>query len=417
MINLDRKASLTAQARAGDTFAKAILDALLLESSELPNPFTPSGGLWSVIGDASVSGEVITNVIRMLSGTTLTLKDPTGNVLAIENDLGTTCSFTINGNTIQVTGSTTRLELRQFKTDAAGSNEGWRLAAHQDYTGGNIFTLGDNAVVAFDRKFAIGFDGSMKSNPDNDSMSGAEASFFAGTFDGTVDQAVLKVRPIIDKVSGNYTAIYVDVTETAAPDSTNALMNLRIGGVSKFIVNASGLASNGVRSTPDLAHASIFQAGVYLSPVVDKAAGAYTALHIEPIETSAPSANNNLITAKVGGETRFQVAASKLALEGVLLDGTFNDPATFQSVLKIRPTINKVAGGYNAIDVNVTETSAPGTNKFLDLKVATVQKFTVDTTGDTEVYTIGKGYVLKSPDGTRYRISVANGGALSTVAA
>ena len=36
---------------------------------------------------------------------------------------------------------------------------------------------------------------------------------------------------------------------------------------------------------------------------------------------------------------------------------------------------------------------------------------------DVEITDTGKGVVLKSPDGTRYRIKVANGGALSAVAA
>ncbi len=37
--------------------------------------------------------------------------------------------------------------------------------------------------------------------------------------------------------------------------------------------------------------------------------------------------------------------------------------------------------------------------------------------GNFETTTIGNGYILKSPDGTRYKIAVANGGALSTVTA
>jgi hypothetical protein len=37
--------------------------------------------------------------------------------------------------------------------------------------------------------------------------------------------------------------------------------------------------------------------------------------------------------------------------------------------------------------------------------------------GSAEVTTVGQGFILKSPDGTRYRIQVANGGALSTTPA
>lgn len=38
------------------------------------------------------------------------------------------------------------------------------------------------------------------------------------------------------------------------------------------------------------------------------------------------------------------------------------------------------------------------------------------TGGDVEVVTVGKGIILKSPDGTRYRIKVADGGGLSAEA-
>ena len=40
----------------------------------------------------------------------------------------------------------------------------------------------------------------------------------------------------------------------------------------------------------------------------------------------------------------------------------------------------------------------------------------VTTSGDVETDSIGKGFILKSPDGTRYRITVANGGGLSASA-
>lgn len=56
----------------------------------------------------------------------------------------------------------------------------------------------------------------------------------------------------------------------------------------------------------------------------------------------------------------------------------------------------------------------------LDLKApkaAPVFTGTVEaSTGDFEAATVGKSLVVKSPDGTRYRVTVANGGALSTVA-
>ena len=42
---------------------------------------------------------------------------------------------------------------------------------------------------------------------------------------------------------------------------------------------------------------------------------------------------------------------------------------------------------------------------------------TIYTPDDIECTTSGGGVILKSPDGTRYRITVANGGTLSIAAA
>jgi hypothetical protein len=39
------------------------------------------------------------------------------------------------------------------------------------------------------------------------------------------------------------------------------------------------------------------------------------------------------------------------------------------------------------------------------------------SSGDIEVDTITKGLILKSPDGTRYRVTVPNGGTVLTITA
>jgi hypothetical protein len=39
-----------------------------------------------------------------------------------------------------------------------------------------------------------------------------------------------------------------------------------------------------------------------------------------------------------------------------------------------------------------------------------------EAVGDIEASAISKGVILKSPDGTRYRVTVANGGTLSVAA-
>ena len=67
-------------------------------------------------------------------------------------------------------------------------------------------------------------------------------------------------------------------------------------------------------------------------------------------------------------------------------------------------------GGTFAEVMSVTTTGKVGVGN-----ASPASKLTV-TAGDVEVDTVGKGFILKSPDGTRYRIAVANGGALSTSA-
>jgi hypothetical protein len=68
-------------------------------------------------------------------------------------------------------------------------------------------------------------------------------------------------------------------------------------------------------------------------------------------------------------------------------------------------TTNETVIGFGA--------TGAGTNT-VRLGASNVTK--VETSGDFETDAVGKGFILKSPDGTRYRITVANGGALSASA-
>ena len=66
---------------------------------------------------------------------------------------------------------------------------------------------------------------------------------------------------------------------------------------------------------------------------------------------------------------------------------------------------NEIVIGYNAI--------GNGSNT---IKLGNTSITNVASNGDFEALDIGDGFILKSPDGTRYRVTVANGGALSAVA-
>ena len=66
---------------------------------------------------------------------------------------------------------------------------------------------------------------------------------------------------------------------------------------------------------------------------------------------------------------------------------------------------NEIVIGYNAIGL--------GSNT---IKLGNTSITNVASNGNFEALDIGDGFILKSPDGTRYRITVADGGALSAVA-
>ena len=69
----------------------------------------------------------------------------------------------------------------------------------------------------------------------------------------------------------------------------------------------------------------------------------------------------------------------------------------------IGPFTNSVALGSSA-----------RVNKSNMIKLGNLSMLVVETNGDYEVLNIGKGYVLKSPNGTRYRITVDDTGQLVT---
>ena len=90
---------------------------------------------------------------------------------------------------------------------------------------------------------------------------------------------------------------------------------------------------------------------------------------------------------------------------------------------------NRIAGNYNTyIGTNTRGSINNTTNENVfgngavgegtnTVRLGNTAVTEVVTSGDVETDTIGKGFILKSPDGTRYRITVANGGALSATTA
>ena len=102
---------------------------------------------------------------------------------------------------------------------------------------------------------------------------------------------------------------------------------------------------------------------------------------------------------------------------GFLVNPTLTATSTTQSAQQIAPTINQTStAGYTALLINPTETSTgSGTKNLIDAQVGGTSKFKVANTGDAEITTSSAGVILKSPDGTRWRVTIDNTGALNSV--
>lgn len=97
--------------------------------------------------------------------------------------------------------------------------------------------------------------------------------------------------------------------------------------------------------------------------------------------------------------------------------------------------VSQVAGGYGAVNsvrlttegadgaasvaglINTTTAWSNATSRLWSFRTNNVEKSAIMSNGEFEHAVAGAGIVLKSPDGTRYRLTVANGGTLSIAAA
>lgn len=86
---------------------------------------------------------------------------------------------------------------------------------------------------------------------------GAQVANFEGTLDAaTGNEVSVSLTPTINKAtSGNYTALEVDVTETAAPGTDDRLLDLKVGGTSQtYVTNGGAIVTQaGSVSAPTLA--------------------------------------------------------------------------------------------------------------------------------------------------------------------
>ena len=166
-----------------------------------------------------------------------------------------------------------------------------------------------------------------------------------------------------------FTAVNVNVTDTASAASSK-LLDLQVGGVSQFNVDKNGVAILSASGVPQLRMISVTGSGSVFNGLT--------------LETSISTMAGFLVNRSTG----------EVKIGGLSNAGYF---PTFYS--------------NNAEAMRITTSGNVGIGT-----TSPTSKLQVSA-GDVEVDTIAKGVILKSPDGTRYRVTVANGGTLSVAAA
>jgi hypothetical protein len=225
-------------------------------------------------------------------------------------------------------------------------------------------------------------------------------------------------------VAQTFKALVVNAAGTSDANSASGslLLDLQVNGVSKVSIDkAGGIVCAGITNS-GIILADANKVGLRNGGVTIGDAGA-----LSWSISGTAGATRDLFVVKDGANT--------LALRNGAAAQTFNVYGTYTSATT---NFERLAIKYNATDVAyqiaAEKGSTNGDYRPLDFVTGGSRRMTIGTTGnvgigttapssklqvsagDVEVDTIAKGVILKSPDGTRYRVTVANGGTLSVAA-
>jgi len=217
------------------------------------------------------------------------------------------------------------------------------------------------------------------------------------TLEATGDEIAFIISPTINKAtSGDYTAILLNVNEVSAPGSANKLLRLGIAGnynfdvYSNYDVVQTSFDSGNTGATYKIYHASSSPAnndtvGILNFSGDNSVAGEVSYAQVRGMIKDVTSTSED-------GVLRLMATEGGTSLK--ILDLSHATYATGdEAMLTLTPKVNKATSGdYTAIQLNVSETSAPGTNNALmKLGVSANYKF--------EVYSDGDGWFISNNAG------------------
>lgn len=132
--------------------------------------------------------------------------------------------------------------------------------------------------------------------------------------------------------------------------------------------------------------------------------------------------SNDLLSIRTGGSERFKVHSSGYI---DIYENTSNFSTsqynyysiTYGGVIKTKlsPGVANVSSSIAYLFDTIDSLSVAGA-KIASFKNQGTEKMSIDKDGNMEITSSSQGVILKSPDGTRYKITVANGGSLTVTA-
>ncbi len=193
-------------------------------------------------------------------------------------------------------------------------------------------------------------------------------------------QEFLAVKPLINQsATAGYTALEIDVTETATGSGTKNLMDLQVGGTSIYTLSNDGTMEIAA------ANATLLLDATDASIQIDRSASSrYNSIYFRDggankwsIGGYANTALSFLMQSDVAEGDGFVFRQATAGSE-------FTDTNAHQSVFMIGTLeiLQTDTAGYTALDVNIVESSlGSGTNSLFNLQISSTSKFRIDNTG------------------------------------
>lgn len=247
----------------------------------------------------------------------------------------------------------------------------------------------------------------------------ATLSVFCPAIDADAGFAItsvpLTLRGFPETNLAGFTNVVIDTTATLT--GTSKLLSLKNNTVEKLFVDKDGILSSATGSSLTF-KSNVTNSGSNVAFILDSVALTGS--------TALLSIRNN------GTEQLYMSRAGQFRIQqstGSVSAPSFGD---LQGVFRFTPNTfsandgndykGRAADGATAVShkfggtVALTTAGAKIAGFYNDAGLLTSLKASIDKDGVYENHTTGGGIVLKSPDGTRYLITVANGGAISATA-